>query len=307
MTHMPKLRTSEEKQQWPQWSRVAEELRDLRSPRRRILYIANPGNAGDALIASATWQFFEDIGLKPTPARVSDMRAGDAVIYGGGGNLVPMYQDARVAIETALRVGVARFVLLPHTVRGHESLLSHLDDRFSVYCRDVATFEHVAGCSSAANHTLAPDMALGIDVERLQRRAAALPAWWLVCWAGLRKDRRRSYQRWLDQSARIRPNAGGLLEVYRSDQESARHGGPSEMDLSGLYCSSLRNRNECDAISAQFLSVIERATKVSTDRLHVGIGGQLLGKQVLLFDNSYGKNHAVAKAFPSLMSNVSLA
>ena len=289
------------------WSAIAAELQDISTLGRRFLYIANPGNAGDALIASATWQFFDDNVVKPRPARTRDIRAHDVVIYGGGGNLVPMYQDARAAIEKALQVGIARFVLLPHTVRGHEDLLSTLDDRFSLYGRDTITCEHLLAHVGGARVAMAPDMALGTDVERLQQRAAALPAWWLLLWAGFHQRRRRSYRRWLDQSARVRPSADGLLEVYRGDQESARHGGPSEMDLSGLYCSSLHHRNECDAVSARFLSVIEKASQVSTDRLHVGIGGQLLGKQVRLFDNSYGKNHAVAKAFPSLMTNVSLA
>jgi exopolysaccharide biosynthesis predicted pyruvyltransferase EpsI len=291
----------------PHWSAISEELQDIGTQQRRVLYIANPGNAGDALIASATWQFFEDTGLSPRPARAKDIRANDVVIYGGGGNLVPMYPDARTAIETALRVGVARFVLLPHTIRGHEDLLSALDDRFSVYGRDAITCEHVAAHAGTARVALAPDMALGINVERLQRRTAAMPFWWLWRWAGLRKHQRRSYRRWLEMSDRIDANDMGLLEIYRNDQESSRNSGTTERDLSGLYCSSLRNRNECDAISARFLSIIDRASRIMTDRLHVGIGGQLMGKEVVLFDNSYGKNHAVASAFPALMKNVRLA
>jgi exopolysaccharide biosynthesis predicted pyruvyltransferase EpsI len=299
--------TSEAMRPWSHWSAISQELHNLRSQRRRILYMANPGNAGDALIASATWQFFDAIGLKPKPARASDMRAGDVVIYGGGGNLVPMYPDAKTAIETALRVGVAHFVLLPHTVRGHEDLLSALDHRFSVYCRDIITYEHVQARAGSARLALVPDMALGIDVERLRHRVATLPLWWFWRWAGLRKNRRQSYQRWLALSDQISANEVGLLEVYRSDQESARSTGIAEKDLSGLYCSSLRSRNECDAISARFLTIIDRASRVSTDRLHVGIGGQLLGKSVVLFDNSYGKNHAVASAFPTLLPSVCLA
>lgn len=46
----------------------------------RILFIANPGNAGDALIASATWQLFDRLGLCLVSGRTEDIRSGDAVI-----------------------------------------------------------------------------------------------------------------------------------------------------------------------------------------------------------------------------------
>lgn len=285
---------------WQPWSKVTTCLSPLNTSQHRLLFIANPGNAGDALIASATWQLFEDLGLRPMQARARDIRRGDNVIYGGGGNLIPLYSDAQKAMETSLRVGVTRFVLLPHTIRGHEELLSSLDQRFTLFGRDEVTMQHLAAHACGALRDAAPDMALGIDAERLQRRVATLPWWWTWRWAGLHSNKRARYQRWQRLSSLLQPDAHGHLEVYRSDQEAAHERGPAERDLSGLYCSALHNRDECDAVSAQFLNIIGRASSVSTDRLHVAIGANALHRQVRLFDNSYGKNHGVIRAFPAL-------
>ncbi len=291
---------------WQPWSKVAACMGTLLHPPHRLLFIANPGNAGDALIASATWQFFEDLGMRPTQARIRDIRRGDTVIYGGGGNLIPLYQDARSAMETSLKVGVNRFVLLPHTIRGHQELLSSLDARFTLFGRDEATLQHLATHASAAQWDMAPDMALGIDVGRLQHRVAMLPWRWTWGWTGLRRSRRARYQGWKSLSDLILPDTRGHLAVFRSDQEATHQRGPIEQDLSGLYHSDLRDRDECDAVATWFLHIIARAFSVSTDRLHVAIGANALHRPACLFDNNYGKNHAVMRAFPSLAPHVSL-
>jgi exopolysaccharide biosynthesis predicted pyruvyltransferase EpsI len=51
--------------------------------------------------------------------------------------------------------------------------------------------------------------------------------------------------------------------------------------------------------------VLDRATAIRTNRLHVGIGAALLGKQVELSDNSYGKIKAVYAASLSCFPRVS--
>lgn len=57
-----------------------------------VLYIPNPGNAGDALIAAATYQVLDDLGINYLIKRHKDDMESDVsgrvVIYGGGGNLI---------------------------------------------------------------------------------------------------------------------------------------------------------------------------------------------------------------------------
>lgn len=66
-------------------------------------------------------------------------------------------------------------------------------------------------------------------------------------------------------------------------------------------------RGEADQVSFDFLQVIDRARIVETNRLHVGIGAALMGKEVILHDNSYGKLGAVFEASLRGTDTVSLA
>lgn len=291
---------------WSAWATLVSTLIKLKACKSRVLFIANPGNAGDALIASATWQLFDRLGVPVAASRVRHIASGDVVVYGGGGNLVPLYSDARVALEAALERGVQRFVLLPHTVRGHETLLGSLDPRFSLFCRDRSSLEHARRHAPLAQVALCPDMALGLDVSMLRRRAASMRVQFAARWAALRQGHRKSYSDWRTATRNMEPGHDGRLQVLRSDVEAATQPGDKAGDLSGLYCSNLRSRNECDAVSERLLEVVNRARAVHTDRLHVAIAAQLLGKPVTLADNSYGKNHAVANTFKALMPWVTL-
>jgi len=46
----------------------------------------------------------------------------------------------------------------------------------------------------------------------------------------------------------------------------------------------------------EFLDYLAAFDKIETNRLHVAIGGSLLGKEVNLYANSYWKNRAVYEA-----------
>lgn len=284
------------------WQLIARLLKDS----GRLRFIANPGNAGDALIASATWQLFDRLGVTVVASRARHIKSGDVVVYGGGGNFVPMYGDARVALATALERGVQRFILLPHTVRGHETLLGSLDQRFSLFCRDVLSLEHVRRHAPHAQASLCPDMALGLDVQALRRRVASIQVQLAARWAAQRQRHWGSYRNWRIATRHMEPAENGRLQVLRSDVEAAGQPGDKAGDLPGLYNSNLRSRAECDAISERLLAVVDRSKSVHTDRLHVAIAAQLLGKPVTLADNSYGKNHAVINTFKELTPWVTL-
>ena len=83
----------------------------------RLKYVPNEGNAGDALIAAGSWQFFDDIELRPAFGTTRTVAAGDAVIYGGGGNFVPEYTSCAEFLERCLAVNVASALVMPQTIR----------------------------------------------------------------------------------------------------------------------------------------------------------------------------------------------
>jgi exopolysaccharide biosynthesis predicted pyruvyltransferase EpsI len=286
---------------WEQyWPELVFTLRKLKSSGVRLLFIANPGNAGDALIASASWQLFDMLGLRVSSGRVEDIRCGDFIIAGGGGNLVPLYPATRNVLERSLACEVRGLVLLPHTIRGHDDVLQKLDGRFTLFCRDQIGLDHVKVSAPIVELHLSPDMALGLDLRALRMRAASRLVRLRARISLLPRKRRRRYAGWLESASRVVPDENGHLLVLRNDIESLRLFGSRNGDLSGMYGSSFRSRDECDLVSARFLQVIDQAKTVTTDRLHVAIASNLLGKPVKLLNNSYGKNHAVVSTFPTL-------
>ena len=260
----------------------------------------NPGNAGDGLIASATWQLFERWGLMPKIEAATAPARDDVFLFGGGGNLVPAYPDARRALEAALAVEVGTFVLLPQTIRGHETLLGRLDNRFHLFCRDVESHEHVRRHAPHAHAYLTHDLALGLDAWRLL--AQPVQRWpWIASWR-----RARRYAKWHRALRGIQPDATGRLTLMRADVESGQPGRwPKAQDLSSRYTSSFPSRAEADCVTGDFLRKLDSAQAVVSDRLHVCIGAALLGKRVTMVDNDYGKNravyeHSLAGRFPAV-------
>jgi exopolysaccharide biosynthesis predicted pyruvyltransferase EpsI len=288
------------------WDGLRLALAALQAKRpARLLYVPNEGNAGDALIASGTWQFFDDLGLAPAYAKVRDIRRGDALIYSGGGNLVPEYAGASRFLERCLEVGVDSVLVMPHTIRGHDALLAKLDSRFTLVCRDQASVERVQATGTGAQVLYAPDMALYIDVPRLFKQCESyrdLGFWWRMA----HHDRLVPYLRWRLALARRAPPAHLHLDVIRVDAEAiAALPGDKRWDMSNLYGSKFRLRGESDLVSRDFLRFFGQLVAVRTNRLHAGVAAALMGCEVTYLDNSYGKIGAVYDAWLSHLPQIS--
>ncbi len=270
-----------------QLSRIAGDL--------PITYCPNRGNAGDGTICSATWRLFDRFEL--TSQVSTRVRGGPGVfIFGGGGNLVPLYRDGADLLREALADSYEHIVILPHTLRANQELLSLFDQRVHVFCRDIPSLDLVHAHARNAHIYLADDLALTLDVE-----AALHPSWSHFSPASLAirapllltSRRRKRLRGWLRDTPRIHPEAG-VLRLMRADQESIFSDATARsQDLSGLYLSKFKSRVEAEWITRDFLRVLSRASAVETDRLHVAIGASLLGKPVRMYNNSYGKNRAV--------------
>lgn len=93
------------------------------------------------------------------------------------------------------------------------------------------------------------------------------------------------------------PEGNGTLNAFRSDKESIFSDKPehnNDISYNGYATKPLE----------EFINLLKDYEKVRTDRLHIAIGGALLGKKVELFPNSYYKNKAVynysLKRFPNV-------
>lgn len=274
-------------------------LRELRG--ERLLYHPNPGNAGDALIATATLDLFRRLGLdfELVGDPVPDFR-DRIVIHGGGGGF---WADNPVVAGFLQRhaAGARRLILLPQTITGHESLLESLPDHVHLFCRDRVSFEHLGGLKLKARVFLDHDVALRLSAREWLARHGWLRL--LVAAPG------RCFKAWrrFEAAARAHPDRREL-RVWRGDAESARPGdprGPRHADLSRAFALGLRREGFIDLSAACLLRFIGRYESVATDRLHVAVAGALLGCPVTLAPNRYFKNravyeHSLRDRFPNL-------
>lgn len=269
-------------------------------------YLPNQGNAGDALIAAGTWQFFDDLKMEPQVCSRRAVKQGDTVIYAGGGNLVPEYNNCAKFLARCLQVGVKRALVLPHSVMGHTELLSRLDQRFTIVCREKASVERVLATGTGARVLEAPDMALRLDVETLRRRCSGWSFTRDLAAHLVLHGKVPAYIHWRASLKRLAPLRGEHVSVIRADVE-AKSGvdGDPRWDLSSLYGSKFRSRAESDQVALDLIEFLSRVKSVQTNRLHVGVAAMLVGASVRYLDNSYGKIRAVYDASMTQIPGVS--
>jgi exopolysaccharide biosynthesis predicted pyruvyltransferase EpsI len=287
-------------------------LAELKHESQPILFIPNPGNAGDALIAHATRQLFDRLGLDYV--WVNDFRGldplGRVVVYGGGGNLVSLYPEASRALRWA-DGRAKRLVLLPHTISGHEGLLADLGPETDLICRELVSFDHVRGAVRSARCHLADDIVFMIDTNailatlpapmstlplygrRLLYRMMLKPSWSKSV-ASPRKLRRSEKLFATRRAELAHGGAAKVLHAFRTDAEQTGVRIPADnLDLSTLMYFGTRDARVCHTGAQHLLRYIDMFDEVRTNRLHLAIGAAVLGKRVKLHSNSYFKNRAV--------------
>lgn len=245
-------------------------------PREVILW-ANAGNAGDALIRVATWQALAraDVQVRPPGSEVR----GRTVLLIGGGNLVPMYAEANDALNSFARAGAERIVVLPHTIRGNPSALSHLNDHDLVMCRDAPSHDAVVASGTAAEAVLAHDMAFHLDAGGLLADTALARLAEPALAARLPEELRD-------------PSAREVVVLTRTDIERGPLSPPSDLDASAAF--AFGGGRTASLVSAwALLTFVSRCQAIITDRLHVAVAAALLDVPCTLLPNSYDKNRSV--------------
>lgn len=247
-------------------------LAALLAPGGRIFYVPNGGNLGDNLIASATLQQFERVGLSWTflHGQRQTVSANDLLVYGGGGSLVPEYTGGIDCLRGLARLP-APVVVLPQTVRGHADFWRDAPP-MTVFCRDAESRACLRDFSQITALD-AHDMAVELDMAQEPFSTV------LALRTGL-----------------LGSGARPLLRAFRTDIEAATRPVPDTCDLSALAYPSMQTIESIHGSSCALLAALAAHSALHTDRLHLAIAGGLLGLSVTLFDNSYGKNRAVHEA-----------
>ncbi|MGF1448737.1 MAG: polysaccharide pyruvyl transferase family protein [Opitutales bacterium] len=270
---------------------------------RPCFFLANYGNAGDSLIAVATYQLFRRIGLKwnPLHPRRASRDLSDAVlIYGGGGGLTPQYEHgSHFLAEQAGQV--KQLIVLPHTIVGQEALLKQFGGRATVFCREPRTLEHVQRTAPDCHALPADDLGLSLNVKDA-RRIPAVPLVFLA-WLrqrltrlgtpGLRSNRLR-LRATLRRHLHLAENASQRLNCFREDLESPEGAlPPDNVDISAVYGFHVAPEIAARMSVSAMLAHLDAYEEIHTNRLHVAIAGGLLGKRVYMSANNYFKNRAI--------------
>ena len=249
-------------------------------------YIPNAGNMGDGLIAKSTYDFFERNHLD-----YEQYTSGfpEILVYGGGGIWVKDHY--KIAYEPILNLmdNAKKVVILPSSIYECEDLIKRLDSRYVVFCREKMTYDYLLKQGTKAQIYLDHDMALRLKESAFQGEG------------DLSLGSRRSLY---GMHSRL-PKIGSMLVALRSDVES-NLSLPTDFDISSAFFSRRMTKSESCYAAALILSSVDQYDCVVTDRLHVGIAASLMGKQVFLLDNNYGKLSGVYRQSLSHMANVNL-
>lgn len=237
-----------------------------------FVYVPNPGNLGDMLIYSSTIQFFKKLKLKYSLYKAGDMP--ETVVYGGGGIWIDLYECSWLKFLDVFK-NAKRIVILPSSFNNCAKLIEVLDERFVVFCRERQSFKYLTSQNTNAKILMAPDMALGLDVDRLPTRF----------------NKTSAVLKYVPYVNNL--DVPDVAYFTRQDMEKHYHC-RSDLDVSGLgFGLESSSIDWADFCSVMMLQVINKANVIVTDRLHVAIAGYLLNKEVYLLDNTYGKLSAV--------------
>lgn len=271
-----------------------------------IWYHPNPGNAGDALIAHATYALFDRLGVRWLPATGTDFDAHDRnVVYGGGGNLVPGYTIARDFIAKHHKSS-RRLILLPHSVDGNEDLLAELGPNVHLFLRERRSFDHCARHAPLAHLELGHDLAFSLPADRARAPGILeLARAFLETFARRSPPTPRMMAMVIQRLLRGGNPAGGTLQAFRTDRESTGQPLPEgNRDLSETFLLGSMEPRWASLSARLLLAWVARPQLVRTDRLHVAISCCLKTVPVEMHPNSNHKleavfEHSIRGRFPS--------
>lgn len=280
-----------------------------------VAYVPNPGNGGDTVIASATYQTLARLGLGYElihPNRV--VPSNRILLYAGGGNLVNMTSFS-ARFMSRVHATASRLIILPHTIKEVDPLLEAFGPNVDIVCREHASYDYVKASGTRANVYLDHDMAFKLDLDRLlhssEIRKPTLFKYvferYIQKYSGpswtdhLRSQRARKISQKIHASAQSEE-----LFCFRLDGESAMSELPqSNFDLSLLYNFGTENPHTAYFAARSIMTTMQRYKTIHTDRLHIAISGGLLGLDVNFYPNNYYKCRAVyefsiAKRMPNV-------
>ncbi len=288
-------------------------LLDCLSELDEFYFYPNPGNLGDAVIAQAEYQLFDRLHCKYTVRAPGENdpvldQNGFTLVYGGGGRFVKYwkYQDVFPVFQHR---NMRRVIVLPSSFWECDDFLALMDERFTIFCRQEESYQYGRSKNNRAHFLLADDMAASLvlgapggfgDLGGECAIPESCPPPGVTAEHAALHDKfltlRETMLEGIAGCTQTIPDWGRVAFFLRSDAESglARGGDlPASYDVSWSGVGPWLDRGLTTLFCALFISAIDTADLVVTDRLHVGITAALLRKNVFFLDNNFGKIRGV--------------
>jgi exopolysaccharide biosynthesis predicted pyruvyltransferase EpsI len=236
---------------------VADFLQKFKS--ENIIYIPNPGNNGDSLIAKGALEMLKSAKTPYEIGKHTDFYSEKTIIYAGGGNLVGIYKECENFLENNLKLE-NKIIILPHTIRNIDHLFKKFHKNVFLICRERVSYNYCKERTQyKENVLLSHDLAFQISNLDMYKQK--------LC--------------------------NGILNAFRLDCEKTSIVIPTNnLDISNMN-TKYNNTSDLKVIdeTCHFMfNTIANHKIINTNRLHVAIAGALLGRQVNLYSNSYSKN-----------------
>ncbi len=223
-------------------------------------YSRNPVLGVKYLINIALWKLGSKKGFK-----IVDIPQDiDLILFEGGGYVNDVWFGPTL-LNQVLKRNQQRVAVAPQSYRFNKpSIETHNDSRkLHLFCRENGSFKHLKQMDLAENIQvdISPEVALYLTREDLVQHIS---------------PRDEGYQ----------------LVAFRKDKESAIRN-ELKQEILSQCANPMQSDVSVKGTLSDFISSVEYAEKIFTDRLHVAILGSILGKDVTLFGNMYHKNKGV--------------
>ncbi|MER2491831.1 polysaccharide pyruvyl transferase family protein [Catenovulum sediminis] len=276
---------------------------ELKSP---FYYIPNPGNAGDSVIACASYNTFDKLNLTYEVIQSDDTRIENSIVVLGGGGAISGETSyfSKILAECAQKA--KKVVLLPHTVKNIDAIITKYGDKITFCCRELMSFEYISQFKNS-HVVLLEDMAFTLNITQYAkpislRTKVNLLTTYIVQRLNGKKASSIKF-RYIAKAfnehrvtRHVRKTAAETktLNAFRLDEEKTNIEIPAvNYDISALFQLDVNHPLIASCATHLMASSIARFDNVRTNRLHVAIVAALLGKNVEFYDNSYFKCRAV--------------